>query len=268
MLLAEIHCKIVREALDNEDYITSAVFGHLRYIPPGAFWASLFTRARGAGPNLSSLAQRLSEQGIDLKGYESLEVMFWPNHRLLGQPDLILRFSGNGRPSVCIVIEVKLWSLKGGSGGDDQLGRYLRLLARLPELGVPFSEGDYGCLIYLTPRDSRSEIEDSLDSDPELEHDRGRIFRLQWQDILDMARECQANTTGWSRTILRDVSRFLQRRNLEYFRGFRTIPDLPRFGTNDREFYFRPSTQARLFRGWTLVEELEHFEVRPGGWIR
>lgn len=34
MLLAEIHCKIVREALDNEDYITSAVFGHLRYIPP------------------------------------------------------------------------------------------------------------------------------------------------------------------------------------------------------------------------------------------
>jgi hypothetical protein len=47
MLVAEVHGKRVAEAQDAEDYLTSAVFGHLRYIPPSVFWPDLFALATG-----------------------------------------------------------------------------------------------------------------------------------------------------------------------------------------------------------------------------
>jgi hypothetical protein len=37
MLIAEIHGKRFPEAEGQEDWLTSAVFGHLRHIPPGVF---------------------------------------------------------------------------------------------------------------------------------------------------------------------------------------------------------------------------------------
>ena len=36
MLLAEIHGKTLAEGRNGEDYLTSAVFGHLRYVPSSA----------------------------------------------------------------------------------------------------------------------------------------------------------------------------------------------------------------------------------------
>jgi hypothetical protein len=47
VLLAEIHGKTLEVARDNEDYLTSAVFGHLRYVAPGLFWDELLKRAKG-----------------------------------------------------------------------------------------------------------------------------------------------------------------------------------------------------------------------------
>ncbi len=49
MLLAEIHGKHLADARDDEDYLTSSVFGHLRYIPPGSFWNSVAFRV-GSSP--------------------------------------------------------------------------------------------------------------------------------------------------------------------------------------------------------------------------
>jgi hypothetical protein len=34
MLIAELHGKVIAEAQNNEDCLTSWVFGHLRYLPP------------------------------------------------------------------------------------------------------------------------------------------------------------------------------------------------------------------------------------------
>jgi hypothetical protein len=45
MLAAEIHGHSVPEARNSEDYLTSTVFGHLRYIQPGPFWDALFELA-------------------------------------------------------------------------------------------------------------------------------------------------------------------------------------------------------------------------------
>ena len=57
MLLAEIHGKSEVSVRDHEDYLTSTVFGHLRYVRPGPFWTGLFSRAitlpiRGVGESL------------------------------------------------------------------------------------------------------------------------------------------------------------------------------------------------------------------------
>ena len=47
MLLAEILGKRLEATRNSEDYLTSAVFGHLRYIEPGLFWDTLFAKAGG-----------------------------------------------------------------------------------------------------------------------------------------------------------------------------------------------------------------------------
>lgn len=38
MLLVEIRGHALNAAIGDEDYLTSVVFGHLRYVPPSVFW--------------------------------------------------------------------------------------------------------------------------------------------------------------------------------------------------------------------------------------
>jgi hypothetical protein len=45
MLIAELHGKGIAEAQDNEDCLTSCVFGHLRYLPPSVFWEQFLSCA-------------------------------------------------------------------------------------------------------------------------------------------------------------------------------------------------------------------------------
>jgi hypothetical protein len=64
MLLAELHGKRFPEAEGQEDWLTSAVFGNLRHIPPTAFWSSLFERALSVGDLPTSLASQLRLDGV------------------------------------------------------------------------------------------------------------------------------------------------------------------------------------------------------------
>ena len=121
MLIAEIHGKVVEEVVDKEDYLTSAVFGHLRYIPPSVFWSQLFERALGMEEG-STLTDALRTNGIALASYSRLAMHFWPKHPDFGDPDLILHFSGQGVPSLFVLIEAKLWAGKSGSGKERSTG--------------------------------------------------------------------------------------------------------------------------------------------------
>ena len=47
MLVGEIHGKGMPEATNHEDYLTSVIFDHLRYVPPSHFWEDLFSQAKG-----------------------------------------------------------------------------------------------------------------------------------------------------------------------------------------------------------------------------
>ena len=260
MLVAEIHGKIVPEAQGIEDYLTSAVFGHLRYIPPRTFWGDLFSRAKSSlahGPSLSDL---LSSQQHPVDGYSELRVQFWQLYEEHGEPDMLLRFAGQGVPVLHLLVEAKLWSGKSGAGENDQLVRYLQVLDELAQSEMATSSVGCQYLLYLTPRDSSDEIEDSLKQVADPEKERKRIFRLQWQDVLDAARKEGPNTEEPTRTILDDVALFLERRGLEYFRGFRRLSPSPSFEIYRRAFFESGEVFSRL-------PSLPKLTPQRAGWI-
>ncbi|MGA2078817.1 MAG: hypothetical protein ABSH52_35470 [Terriglobia bacterium] len=229
MLIADIHGHSLAEAQNNEDYLTSAVFGHLRYIPPEYFWERLLSRARGLPDrqDLKSLDEFIRTSGHRLSEYLSLQVLFWPAHRRRGEPDLILSFTGIGLRPITIVVEVKLWSGKSG-GDEDQLVRYLQILDELKDFcESKLPEGSLGALVYLTPRESTEEIVESLKSSRNPDIDGRRVFRLQWQDFIGACDETLPTGDSHTDMILQDVRSFLKARGLEYFTGFRRIATLP-----------------------------------------
>lgn len=202
MLLAEIHGKSVAEARDAEDYLTSAVFGHLRYVPPAVFWPELFAAARTTDD------RPLSDFLPD--GATHLDVEFWPQTPE-GEPDLLLTLGWPDGRTVRLVIEVKLWAGKSGAGEHDQLIRYLR--------GVPDA-----FLIYLTPRDPAAEIADSLRAPIARPDDERRLFGLRWQTLHDIARHTAAITPLQpAKLILANVAKFLDRMGLTGFDGWHEV---------------------------------------------
>src|SRR3954452_21752230 len=92
MLVAEIYRKGFEEARNHEDYLTSAVFGHLRYLPPGIFWEDLFKLAKGM-PSVDGAEANLAEAAAAVAApvcrYRQLRVHFWRNHPEWGEPDLL-----------------------------------------------------------------------------------------------------------------------------------------------------------------------------------
>jgi hypothetical protein len=259
MLLAEIHGKTVREAQTSEDLLTSAVFSHLRYLPPSIFWPELIAAARQLDSTSEygkSLHAELKTLNIEIARYQVLDVAFWSAYDGYGEPDLILTFKGGGQKALLLLIEVKFRSRKSGTGEDDQLVRYLRLLDE-PYSGLRKQIPDsLNYLIYLTWHDATSEIEDSLAI-----RSGSTIFSLQWQDIYAVAndlshRAIQSASDLMPRLILGDVALFLRHRRLEYFRGF-SQPDLAE-GVSG--LFYKPS----FFRNRGLGADIT---VELGGWM-
>jgi hypothetical protein len=272
MLLAEIHGKSLEQARESEDYLTSAVFGHLRYVPPGPFWDDLLNRARGmpgADGREPSLGRVLADAGLAPSSYASMAAHFWKYHPAHGEPDLLLTFTGPGRPSLTLLVEVKLWSGKSGSGADDQLVRYLRILEDLEALGVPVSEPAGRRLIFLTPHESLAEIESSAAYFDDPVRDGERLFRLQWQDVKAAAVRGAAGTDGPTHLILDNVAQFLSRMGLEYFSGFRRLESLPLFTENDGAFYRERNAAKPIhqFAGFIRLSALKPIAVKRGGWV-
>lgn len=217
MLIAEIHGKRFPAAEGQEDWLTSAVFGHLRHIAPGAFWADFLDRARTIETGVS-LYSRLYADGIRLNQYSKLDTHFWKSWENYGEPDLILCFSGGNQPPLIIVVEVKLDSGKSAIGENDQLKRYLQLLDDRHALRLLFPESNHRYLIYLTRIFSKLEIADSIRASVSAGvcDAQDRMFGLQWQDVLESS---SANSVG--EPLLDEVAQFLKIRGFEAFRGFR-----------------------------------------------
>jgi hypothetical protein len=263
MLVAEAHGKILAEAQNNEDYLTSAVFGNLRYVAPSHFWHRFLERTKSSTADESPLTKAM---GHPVSNYTRLDVAFWPFSPQYGEPDLVLRFSGSDHPALIVIVEVKLWSGKSGLEEWDQLARYVRLLDDLKSIGLHVSNADYRFLVYLTPRDSLAEIDESLATLSDEGHFRQRVYRVQWQDLLEVAGEVSCTCGGTAAIILADIAKCLKQRNLEYFDGFRSAP-LLNIGTEDGRFYQASDSLTESFKGFSCVESLETFAIQHGEWI-
>lgn len=214
MLLAEIHGKRLPEAEGNEDWLTSAVFGHLRHVKPSVFWPQLFSCAKNLGLGRTSLAAQLLAAGVRFEDFTDITARFWYSSAEFGEPDVILRFTG---PAVCpliVLIEVKLNSTKSGIGAHDQLARYLALLDSPSALLDWKCPQDRRCLIYLTRTFAKREIEESIAASSSRDA-ANRIFGIEWLDVLECAKRDAAREP-----LLDEVARFLSARGFEAFRGF------------------------------------------------
>ena len=221
MIEAELRSKGSSSSRDDEDLLTSAVFGLLRYVPPNAFWLSLLKQTESYTGK--SLVDRCQELGIQLLYYTRLAVHFWPTHQAYGEPDILLVFSGGHQLPLCLVIEAKLSAYKSGVGQHDQLNRYLAALQDSAWLGkVTGLCGPMALpgLIYLTPRAAWSELHDSIEQAPDRLVAETSLFLLQWQDIMQVARQVFPRVDEPQLTMLSRIAEFLEHRGLAYFRGF------------------------------------------------
>ncbi len=280
MLVAEIHGHVVKELAGNEDYLTSAIFGHLRYLRPAVFWEEFFSLAAGATGD-DDLASFAARAGVRINECSDLSVRFWPSHPSHGTPDMALCFTGTGSRGFVLLIEVKLWSGKSGEGDHDQLCRYLKILDDLAplDLGQP---DPVRALLYLTPRESLVELMETA----RLYGDGKRLFRAQWQDVAAAAQESMGGALGTDRKILRDVAAFLRARGLEYFKGFARLPieSLPESCGHFYDtrafpgFSFLPFEQVDEdagafysgtggFSGFTRHDGAEPFAILKGRWV-
>jgi hypothetical protein len=293
MLLAEIHGHVRPETRDDEDYLTSSVFGHLRYVQPSIFWEHFLACARGLPIETGepTLAEAAVGAGCRISCYSQLRIIFWPTHPSLGTPDLLLCFTGPEQRPFVLIIEAKLWANKSGTGDQDQLGRYLDVLGDLgnftPSLPPDELRNAFSALLYLTPRESISELYETAALRPVGRVASLRLFRAQWQDII-VAASKQIGEGDWiANLVLRDVAAFLRHRGLEYFDGFRRFcvapPTLLRgsFYQESKGFsgygrfpirsldertgrYF---SHSGLFSGFAHWNDLKSFPIQRGDWV-
>jgi hypothetical protein len=228
MLIAEIHGKRCPDIEGLEDLFTSAVFGHLRSIPPNIFWSALFRRAWNLEDPACSLERKLQSLGVDLNAYDSLEIDFWSYFEIYGEPDLILYFTGLHCEPILLLIEVKLYSSKSGTGDNDQLAKYLRLIGDAQSTAKWKAAKHFRFVIYLTRNFASDEMSESLQSYSVNGGDaRPVLFGLEWLDIFETANALGlAASDIQSSRLLSEVARFLKVRGFDGFRGFKPIPAL------------------------------------------
>jgi hypothetical protein len=230
MLIVELHGKRCADVEGNEDYLTSAVFGHLRNVRDGRFWEVVFERARSVGPTATTLRAEMQDAGVVLSPTSDVTVWFWRSFETYGEPDLLLRFSGEQSRPLLLIIEAKLYAGKSGFGPNDQLSRYFDLLHDHSALGMLLDDDPMVALIYLTERYAAAEVRESLEWSRQV-FASTRMFAMQWQDILEAGREMDAGPHG----VIGETVRFLEVRGFERFSGF--AKQVPNLGVLSGEFY-------------------------------
>jgi hypothetical protein len=156
--------------------------------------------------------------------------VFWKDCLKFGEPDLLLRFTGDAVKPLIVLIEVKLNSTKSGVGDNDQLAKYLALLDDGSTLPNWKCAEEHRYLIYLTQTFAKLELEASVLASGRPDAAR-RMFGLEWRDVLEVSAS-EANG-GF---LLSEVADFLKGRGFEAFGGMRQ-PALPSITLAGGGFY-------------------------------
>lgn len=218
MIQAELKGHGIREAMVSEDYLTSAVFGLLKYLDSVNFWDRLFRRAvtLALDGSRASGILRLDDFGQ----IDEVQTFFWKRYGN-AIPDLTICFLRDGDTLLKLLLEVKLYAGKGDPGDpeSDQLLRYAKIADQLSTPGAP------ALLFFLTRCDPVPDIKESIDL-LRMEHDTAaRIFGIQWGDVQEACAEARDLnvSTAMERQILADLALYLSKRNLDYFTCFHRV---------------------------------------------
>jgi hypothetical protein len=215
------------ELREREDYLTSCIFGSLKYLPPdGGLFPILnasFNYQLG-----TSLSAYLEHRNMQLSNFDKVRFHFWPRSRAFGEPDLVITLEGN-LGSFLIPIEVKYFSGKHGEKDEDQLVRYY-LALETKEGRETFSQheivnfsGNLLAFIYLTQFEAENEIEESVN----ILKSKGKIrapeqfFHLRWQDVSKVIEKLMLKEKDtYRKAIYGDLRRLMEFKSLLPFRGF------------------------------------------------
>lgn len=194
MIESEIRGKM-RAAADSEDFLTSTVFGLLKYTPMRPLLAAFLSKATPLKDD-----ERFRKTDFSaLLNNDDFDIKFWARHGDFGEPDLLLI----GQDFV-IAIEVKF---NAGMSGDDQLRKYRRLLE------VQYSSRSHRHIIYLTKDLTPPILEETVTRDIEK-----NLWWLSWYELSGVIADAGPHQ-GVMQEIKSDLNRLLEHRGLSLYQG-------------------------------------------------
>jgi hypothetical protein len=224
----------------GEDYLTSCVFGALKYLPP----------EEGLLPVLRKSIDYSTKKFFQLPfGLEQVSYFFWPKFSD-GEPDLVFILSA-GLSKFILCVEVKYYSSKSSTGERDQLKRYYEGLEKRREeftiKDIASFEGEFLGLIYLTQYEAFDEIGESIMAIGKHNNLSPMLFQLRWEDVYRAIEELSKKPQNdFANQIYSDLLRLLMHKNLQYFSGFSEVPD----GLAAKELEFDPVFLFKSFSGF------------------
>jgi len=229
MFEAELANKIP-EIKAHEDYLTSCIFGALKYLPPKDGIFPILGEALNYKLN-KKLKDYLASKGLPLENFEKAELYFWPRSPKYGEPDIVMLIKDKNS-SYIMAIEVKYFSYKHGEGEYDQLKRYFAGLSTNKNRttfacdAIKEFSGDLLAIIYLTQFEAREEIADTLSAlaKEDKKDVSNRFFHLKWQNVAGVIENlCLGEKDLYRKKIYDDIYKLLDFKNLMPFKGFSSL---------------------------------------------
>ncbi len=228
MIIADLKGKLTLEEKVSEDFLTSTVFSAFKYLEDK--WITKFIN--------QAINIKRENLAIEIK---DPSYKFWPYYKHKSkfgggcEPDLIIHTDNKG-----IIIEAKNYSEKSGKGVLKDVEGNIEEYILIDQLGREYFVGrdkiyaDGFYLIYLTRHNNlpESAIEESIEAisefdDSEKEKAENKIYWINWyaaKNIFEEIREQYSEGT-FSHKISEDLCKFLERRDLHAFTGFKIIDD-------------------------------------------
>ncbi len=230
MFEAELKRKLP-ELRAHEDYLTSCIFGALKYLPPNDLLFPFLNSSFNYRLN-SSLENYLQFQNRELTNFDKVQFYFWPRSSTYGEPDLVITLEGS-LGSFLIPMEIKYFSEKHGEKEEDQLMRYYMALRTIEgrrtfnQEAIRQFSGEMLAFIYLTQFEAEHEIEDTLHilESKGIRSAENQFFHLTWQEISKMVEQILLKEhEAYKKAIYSDIKELMTFKNLLPFTKFSDLP--------------------------------------------
>lgn len=215
----------------HEDYLTSCIFGALKYLPPNDGLFPLLNSSFNYRLNMS-LESYLKLQNMELNNFDKVQFHFWPRSSTYGEPDLVITLEGK-LGSFLIPIEIKYFSGKHGEGEEDQLMRYYIALGTIEgrktfkQEAIRQFSGDLLAFIYVTQFGAELEIEQTLNvlESKGIRDAQNKFFHLRWQEISRIIEPVLLKEHDtYKKAIYTDIKELMTFKNLLPFTQFSELP--------------------------------------------